>query len=93
MMIVIWTVIGFTAVRMDNFAHGGGFLTGGLMGALFVWTPKQKPVARVAAWVAFAVFMAGLLAAAAHRWPGQTSIWEKYDEAVRAAPTSGEPDR
>jgi rhomboid protease GluP len=90
--IVIWTVLGFTAMRMDNFAHGGGLLTGLLMGALFVWTPKLGPAGRIAAWCGFAVFMLGLLGAAAHRWPGETSIWEKYEDAVRGAdPVS--PDR
>jgi membrane associated rhomboid family serine protease len=90
---VIWTVIGFTAVRMDNFAHAGGLAAGGLMGALYVWTPARSPAVRVAAWAAFAALMVGLLASATHRWPWQASVWEQYESAVRAAGTPGGPGR
>jgi rhomboid protease GluP len=87
--IVLWTVLGFTAVRMDNFAHGGGLLTGGLLGVILVRSPSLKPPARVAAWAGFGVLFAALLAAAAHRWPGETSVWLDYEEAVHAAGSAG----
>jgi rhomboid protease GluP len=76
--IVIWTVLGFTAMRMDNFAHGGGLLTGVVMGAVLVRTPSLRAGSRVALWGAFAAVMLALLASAAHRWPGEESIWESF---------------
>jgi rhomboid protease GluP len=90
--IVLWTVLGFTAVRMDNFAHGGGLLTGALLGVILVRGPSMKRAARVVAWVAFGVAFASLLAAAAHRWPGETSVWLDYEQAVHAAGSTGGPE-
>jgi rhomboid protease GluP len=76
--LVIWTILGFTAVRMDNFAHGGGFLTGAALGLVFVggraWSKAGKRLALAGFLVALGLFMA----AAAHHWPGEASIWERY---------------
>jgi rhomboid protease GluP len=82
-MIVLWTVLGFTAMRMDNFAHGGGFLTGAVLGAVFVGTTARPRAVKAAALGAFVVALLGLLAAAAHRWPGEKSAWEDYQTALQ----------
>lgn len=82
-MIVIWIVLGFTAMRMDNFAHGGGFLSGAALGAVFVATGKRSGLVKAAAVAAFLVAVGALLGAAAHRWPGETSAWALYEQAAR----------
>lgn len=82
-MIVLWTVLGFTAMRMDNFAHGGGLLTGAVLGAVFVGTSTRPTAVKLAALGAFTLALLALLAAAAHRWPGEKSVWEDYQNALR----------
>jgi rhomboid protease GluP len=79
-MIVLWTVIGVAAKMMDNFAHGGGFLTGAVVGAVLVGTATQPRWVKVLAIIAFLVALTTLLAAAAHRWPGERSMWEEYQQ-------------
>jgi rhomboid protease GluP len=75
-ILVVWTIIGWG--RFDNFAHGGGLLTGAVMGALFVRQRALSVPRQVALWTAFALSMGLLLAAAAHPWPGEQSIWQQY---------------
>jgi rhomboid protease GluP len=79
-IIVVWTIIGWNT--FDNFAHGGGLVTGAIMGALFVRARSLSPPRRVAEWVAFALLLGGVLAAAAHRWPGERSIWLMYETPI-----------
>jgi rhomboid protease GluP len=85
-ILVVWTIIGWNT--FDNFAHGGGLLTGAVMGALFVREPSLAVPRRILEWSAFAVVMGLLLAAAAHRWPGERSVWQAY-EALRAPQDGG----
>jgi rhomboid protease GluP len=80
-MIVVWTILGFTAMSMDNFAHLGGLLTGGVLGAVFVSTHSKPRSAKIAALAAYVVALVCLLAAAAHRWPGEKSRVEAYENA------------
>lgn len=82
-MIVLWTVLGFTAMRMDNFAHGGGFLTGAILGAVFVGTSTKSKATKTIALGAFVLALVALLGAAAHRWPGEKSLWEEYESDLR----------
>lgn len=59
--IAIWTVIGLTALRMDNSAHFGGLVTG----ALATWLLVSKGIGRR---VAFAVAYAALVVVAIRPW-------------------------
>jgi rhomboid protease GluP len=59
----IWTVLGLTAIAMDNYAHGGGLV----VGALAAWV-ITGPRASWAAWGAFAAAFALLFAAALRPW-------------------------
>lgn len=68
----IWTVIGLTAINMDNFAHGGGLVVG--TAATLAATSRRRP----AAWAAVAVGTIGLVVAAAR--PG----WVPRDDAAGA---------
>jgi rhomboid protease GluP len=76
--IVVWTIIGLTAVRMDNFAHAGGLLAGMLLGLVFVGGRKLSKAAGRALLVAFLTAFVALIVGAAHRWPGESSVWESY---------------
>jgi rhomboid protease GluP len=76
-ILVVWTIIGWG--RFDNFAHGGGLLTGAVMGALFVREPRLSMPRRAFEWSAFALLMGLWLVAAAHQWPGERSVWQQYD--------------
>ena len=79
-IIVVWTIIGWNT--FDNFAHGGGLVTGALMGALFVRERSLTPTRRVVEWVAFALLLGGVVAAAAYHWPGERSIWLMYETPI-----------
>jgi hypothetical protein len=72
--LALWMVLG-TFMNFDNYAHGGGFATGALLGAVLLGG-KMSLSARRAALGAFVVALALLLASAAHRWQGETSVWE-----------------
>jgi rhomboid protease GluP len=80
-MIVVWTILGFTAMSMDNFAHLGGLLTGGVLGAVFVGTSPRPRSAKIMALSAYVVGLACLLGAAAHRWPWEKSRVEDFETA------------
>ncbi len=82
-MIVLWTVLGFTVMHFDNFAHGGGLLTGVVLGAVFVGTAAKPRSVKIVALGAFLVALGLLLGAAAHRWPGEKSAWEDYQTRLR----------
>jgi rhomboid protease GluP len=73
--LVLWMVLG-TFMNFDNYAHGGGFVTGALLGYVLVGGRSMAPAQRRAALGAFVVAFGLLLAAAAHRWPGESSVWE-----------------
>lgn len=73
--IALWTALGFSAINMDNFAHGGGFVTGGLLGIAIV-----TPVRRRLIWSAVVIILLGGMAASTHHWPYERSRW-----AARAA--------
>jgi rhomboid protease GluP len=74
--IVLWTILGFTVLSIDNFAHGGGFVTGAALSAVLVGGRSLKPWQKRLAPGVFFVAFVGLLAAAVHRWPGESSVWE-----------------
>jgi rhomboid protease GluP len=78
-MIVVWFILGFTAMSMDNFAHLGGLLTGSFLGAVFVATSSKPRSTKIAGVVAYVVALACCLGAAAHRWPGEKSRVEAYE--------------
>ena len=59
----IWTFIGLTALKMDNFAHLGGFLGGG--GAVWVMSMRPK---RSLGWAAYGALFATLLLVAVRPW-------------------------
>jgi rhomboid protease GluP len=79
--LVLWMVLG-TFMNFDNYAHGGGFVTGALLGFVLVGGRAMSIPQRRAAIGAFLVALALLLAAAAHRWPGERSVWEAHTQAV-----------
>jgi rhomboid protease GluP len=79
-MLVIWTIVGFTALRMDNFAHGGGFVTGVALAAALIGGGSLSKTQRALALGVFLAAFALLLGAAAHRWPGESSVWETLVE-------------
>lgn len=70
----IWTVIGLTAIRMDNFAHGGGLVVGTL--ATLAATSSR----RRAAWAAVAAGVVALVVAAIR--PGWTPRGKDADVAA-----------
>jgi hypothetical protein len=80
---VVWTVLGFTVMRFDNYAHGGGLVAGLALGAVFVGTRTRAQATKVAALVVYVAGLAGLLGAAAHRWPGEQSSWEAWQEELK----------
>jgi uncharacterized membrane protein YdcZ (DUF606 family) len=48
------------------------------MGALFVRQRALSVPRQGIEWTAFALVVGLLLAAAAHQWPGEQSIWQQY---------------
>jgi rhomboid protease GluP len=66
MTAALWTVVGLTAISMDNFAHGGGLLTGVAAGWLL--TAKQSRRGHVGSWFGFLVVLGGAVVLAAHPW-------------------------
>ena len=58
----LWTVLGLTALPMDNYAHGGGFVVGAA--AAWILTDRQ---AGGSTWLVFAAAFAGLFVAALRR--------------------------
>lgn len=75
----IWTVIGLTAVRMDNFAHGGGLVVG--TAATLAATSSRRRVG----WASLAAAVALSVVAAAR--PGWTPRGD--DAMASAAYTAG----
>jgi rhomboid protease GluP len=69
----IWTVIGLTAVSMDNFAHGGGLVVG--TAAALAATSRRR---RAAAWASVGAATLALVVLAAR--PG----WTPRDDAAGA---------
>jgi rhomboid protease GluP len=55
----IWTVIGVTMVNMDNFAHGGGFVTGVVVTAMVTSQRKVLRSPLLALPIAAALFVVG----------------------------------
>ncbi len=76
-ILVVWTIIGWNT--FDNFAHGGGLITGAVMGAIFVREPSLSTSRRVVEWTAFALLIGLVVAAAGHRWPWEQSIWLEFE--------------
>jgi len=70
----IWTVIGLTAVRMDNFAHGGGLVVGTLT-TLAATSTRPR-----AAWAASASLLAVVVTLAAR--PGWTPRGDAAEDAA-----------
>ena len=75
----IWTVIGVTALAMDNFAHLGGFVTG----TVLAWVMTTRPRAGAIRWTAFVVPFAGLVLVTARPW------WRPSPEDAKALATFG----
>jgi rhomboid protease GluP len=73
--LAIWMVLG-SVLHFDNYAHGGGFVTGALLGLVFVAGGTTSKAGRAVLLGAYVAALALLLVAAAHRWPGETSVWE-----------------
>jgi rhomboid protease GluP len=59
----VWTVIGLTAVAMDNYAHGGGLV----VGAAAAWILTDRQAGR-SSWLVFAAAFAALFVAALRPW-------------------------
>jgi rhomboid protease GluP len=79
MNIALWTVLGL-AIHMDNFGHLGGLLTG----AAVTWV-VTRPRPRAAAWTAFAILFAALIADAVRPWwrptPDEAAILASFGAA------------
>jgi rhomboid protease GluP len=75
--LVLWMVLG-TYLNFDNYAHGGGFATGALLGFCFVGAPSLSKEGRSTLIGAFVVALGALVAVAAHHWPWESSVWEAY---------------
>jgi rhomboid protease GluP len=80
----IWVVLGVTAIRMDNYAHLGGFAFGALLGWIFTQSPKWPVAYRRMAWAMALTVLGFALAAAAKRWPSQVSRYGAHESMVAA---------
>jgi len=78
----IWTLIGFS-LHVDNWAHGGGLLAGGITTWLFV---RRASAGR---WVVFTVAYVAFVVAAARPWHKATEddFCRLYEEICKSMPT------
>ncbi len=65
----LWTVLGLTALPMDNYAHGGGLV----VGALGAWILTERRASR-STWLGFAAALSLLVVGALRPW------WRPTDE-------------
>jgi rhomboid protease GluP len=79
---VIWTAIGFSVGRMDNYAHLGGLVFGYLLGLVFTAKALRSGPLRLLAPAGFGLLLAGTVVAAAYPWAGQHTQWGAYQEAL-----------
>ncbi|GAC1352064.1 MAG: hypothetical protein NVSMB1_11230 [Polyangiales bacterium] len=84
MMTGIWIVLGFSAIRMDNFAHIGGLFFGVIVGALYTRTAGWDRFARTTAWGMAMTLFLFMAVAASKRWPRQQARWGAAREMIAA---------
>jgi membrane associated rhomboid family serine protease len=72
----VWTVLGLTMMKMDNYAHFGGLAFGALFGWLFVGVPRLSLFRRVASW---GIVVSALLAVILGACLPRPSSWANED--------------
>jgi rhomboid protease GluP len=82
--ILIWAVLGATAVKMDNFAHFGGLFAGVLLAAVRL-VPRGVTARRIAAVCAGGALGVLVIAAARPRWRPERDRDPVYGWAIRRA--------
>jgi rhomboid protease GluP len=82
--IIVWAIIGATALAMDNLAHFGGLFAGALIAAVML-VPRGPTARRVAAACAAVVLGVLVVAAARPRWRADRDRDQVYAWAMRRA--------
>jgi len=83
--IAIWIAIGLGGVlSMDNYAHLGGFAYGALLGWIFTQSSRWASAYRRLAWAMALSVLVFAVAAAAKRWPSQTSRYGAKEATIAA---------
>ncbi len=73
--IAIWTALGMTALRMDNWAHGGGLLGGILAGIPLLAWRQRRPRVQAAGVAVVALLVAAACFVAVRPAPGATALY------------------